>query len=192
MLSRALVSLWSTLFALMIVACGSSGDQAPAGRAAVSVPMSPDTLLSLVDDTATGSLDETQWQPDGEAAMRGRAVVLNPTLFSRPDTLVEGQALRLNLFDNASYTGRIVRSVRNFADVWSMAGKIPAEPGAWFTLSVDRQEMLGHVYLSDPQRHFVISYSDELKRHLVVERDPAKEDVLPEGPPLAPPDTTEN
>lgn len=193
--------LQGALAFLLLAACGNSGEagsgetsaaQRSGAGAANSAGLPQDTMLTVVDESATAALDDSMWTPSGEADLRGRAVAINSALLQSPDTLAEGSSLLLNLFANRRAKGVLTRVSRNVSDVVSAAGRIPAEEGAWFTFSVDGSQILAHIYFMQPERYFTVYYSDELQQHVVVERDPSKEKALPEHPPVVPPDTTDN
>lgn len=193
--------LQGALAFLLLSACGNSGEagsgetsiaQGSGADAADSAGLQQDSILSMVDESATAALDDGRWTPSGEADLRGRAVAINSALLQSSDTLAEGNRLLLNLFANRRAKGVLTRVSRNVSDVVSAAGRIPAEEGAWFTFSVDGSQILAHIYFMQPERYFTVYYSDELQQHVVVERDPALENALPEHPPVVPPDSTDN
>lgn len=142
--------------------------------------------ISLFEDAELYLLE---WEPRSEAEIRGRPVRINSEIFDS-EALSEGRVLLFRLFDGEEYTGRIARMNRGYANTISITGSFPGE-GNYFTLSTDSTQVVANIHLTQPRRHYQIHYSNEIKSHVLVERDPAKEDALPEHPPLTPPDTAD-
>lgn len=174
------------LLSALLLACGSPDRQSAQSPGGDTLHNPAGDTLPLFEDA---ELYQLEWEPQSEAEVRGRPVRINPEIYDS-GALSEGNALLFHLFDGEEYTGRIARMNRGYANTISITGRIPGEEN-YFTLSTDSTQVLANIHLTQPRRHYQIHYANEIKSHVLVERDPAKEDVLPEHPPLTPPDTAD-
>lgn len=175
------------LAAFLLLACGSPDRESARSPGSDTLNNPSGDTISLFEDA---ELYRLEWEPRSEAEIRGRPVRINSEIFDS-GALSEGNALLFRLFDGEEHTGKIARMNRGYANTISITGRFPGGEN-YFTLSTDSTQVLANIHLSQPRRHYQVRYSNEIKSHVLVERDPAKEDALPEHPPLTPPDTVDN
>lgn len=176
----------AVVFLLLLAACGSGQTERPAMNSHSAEEISADEPTPLFDQSANFTYRE--WEARDSTEVRGRLVRINPDIF-RGDALAADRRLLFRLFEGEQYVGRITRMNRGYANVISITGRITGQEGAYFTLSTDSTQVLANIQLTDPAARYTVRYSSDVKSHVLVENDPAKENALEDHPPLVPPDT---
>ncbi len=121
------------------------------------------------------------------AAVRIAKVDLSGRI-SAQNGFIDGDELILNLFDDARYTARIERVFINRQGTRIIRGRLASFESGYFLISSTSGQALAHIRIPEKQREYVIFFDAETAAHYLIEIYPARKDILPGGPPLAPSD----
>lgn len=117
-------------------------------------------------------------------ARRAGAVGLNPRVFGAAPP-APGDTLELDVFGEARLAAQVAAadSVRDLRTL--RAHLLPPHAGD-LVLTTGSERAVGTLLWTNAGRAFRLLYDQRLRTHVLVEVDPAREDVLPGAPPLEP------
>ncbi len=121
-----------------------------------------------------------QQHPVLNTAKRYRFVKINPTLFTN-NGLSPGDQIFISLFTESGVWFTIEKVNRDINNTLLIRGIIAEKTGGYMILSVYCNMVEGVIHTPENNQEYVVSFIKKVGRHILMEIDPEKKDVLPEG-----------
>lgn len=107
---------------------------------------------------------------------------------SGENRLAKEDELLLNLFDDAQYRAVIEHISKNVQKTVSIRGRLASFPAGYVVISITAGRNMVQIRIPEKDLEYLILYDPETEAHYLLDIDPSKKDVLPEGPALRPVD----
>lgn len=107
---------------------------------------------------------------------------------SGENRLAAREELLLNLFDDAQYQAVIEKISKNVQETVSIRGRLVSFPAGYVMISTSSGRNMVQIRIPEKNLEYLILYDPETQAHYLLDIDPSKKDVLPEGPALRPVD----
>ena len=124
-----------------------------------------------------------------DAVLRFREIQLNEKVKTR-DVIREGDELKLNLFDDASFIADVIGVESNINATVTLRATIQENEG-FVTVVTTGKRSLGSIFIPEKNRFYQIISEEDTYRHYLIEMDARDRDILESSPPLIP-ETTNN
>ncbi len=134
------------------------------------------------------TLRPEQAEPTGPfaSARRWRQVDLMKPL-AQADGVAGGDELVLDLFPDARYRATVDRVSTNVNGTVTRRGRLKGYPMGYVLISTTGEKSLATIKVPELAAEYTILYDAASRGHYLLDQDPAKQDILVEGPAVVPP-----
>ena len=102
--------------------------------------------------------------------------------------LSAGDILVVNLFGDTTYRAVIDRTAKDAGGTLTLRGRLENYQSGYILITSGDGRSLVHIRIPEKNREYAIFFDPDTGAHYLLEIDPSKKEILPEGPALIPPD----